>query len=79
MRHENQKGAFTCPRRAKPQEARHQPVFLVDDILTTGATALNAAAALDQAGWRVRGLICLARTPRLRKTPQGSKSPAAVI
>jgi hypothetical protein len=63
MRLENQRGAFICPRRATPREARRHPVLLVDDILTSGATALNAEAALRQAGWRVHGLICLARTP----------------
>ena len=71
MRHENQRGAFTCPRRAKPKEARHHPVLLVDDILTTGATALNAATALKQAGWRVHGLICLARTPCRQNVSSG--------
>ncbi|MEB3333378.1 MAG: ComF family protein [Cyanobacteriota bacterium] len=62
MRQENQKGSFTCLRRPSPMEARNQPVFLVDDILTTGATALNAAETLQRAGWQVQGLICLART-----------------
>ena len=38
-------------------------LWLVDDILTTGATALAARAALASAGHHVRGLICLARTP----------------
>lgn len=71
MRLANQKGAFTCSRAARPGEARHHPVLLVDDILTSGATALNAATALRQAGWRVHGLICLARTPRHRKPAGG--------
>jgi predicted amidophosphoribosyltransferase len=70
MRLENQRGAFTCQRRPQGGEARHHPVLLVDDILTSGATALNAAEALRQAGWRVHGLICLARTPRERKGHQ---------
>lgn len=71
MRWENQRGAFTCSRRANPREARQQPVLLVDDILTTGATALSAATALGQAGWRVHGLICLARTPWHRNDSSG--------
>lgn len=62
MRRENQRGSFLCLRRPRGAEARQHPVLLVDDILTTGATALNAAEALRQAGWRVHGMICLART-----------------
>ena len=38
-------------------------VWLVDDILTTGSTALAARQALEEAGHRVAGLICLGRTP----------------
>lgn len=54
--------------------ARHsQPgrlVFLVDDILTTGSTALAAAAPLEAAHIPVAGLLCLARTP-----PKGPRCP----
>ena len=71
MRQENQRGAFTCARRPHPKEARQQPVYLVDDILTTGATALNASMALQGAGWRVQGVICLARTPGDRQALSG--------
>ena len=43
-----------------------QGLWLVDDTLTTGATALAARNALTQAGHRVHGVICLARTPARR-------------
>lgn len=39
-------------------------VILVDDLLTSGATAISAAAALRAAGARRVELVCLARTPR---------------
>jgi predicted amidophosphoribosyltransferase len=71
MRQENQRGAFTCARRPHPKEARQHPVFLVDDILTTGATALHATKALQGGGWRVEGVICLARTPGSRQALSG--------
>ena len=38
-------------------------IWLVDDILTTGGTAMAARSALEASGHRVAGLICLARTP----------------
>ena len=43
-------------------------VWLVDDILTTGSTALAARQALAAAGHRVAGLICLGRTPARERT-----------
>lgn len=39
-------------------------VLLVDDLLTTGATAVAAATALRAAGARRIDLVCLARTPK---------------
>ena len=53
----NQRGSFHC---ASPGRG---PLWLVDDILTTGATALAAAEALEARGWAVQGLLCLGRTP----------------
>ena len=53
----NQRGSF---RVAASGRAR---LWLVDDILTTGATALAAAASLQARGWAVQGLVCAARTP----------------
>lgn len=46
---------------------KKQQVLLVDDILTTGATAQAAALALGQGGFQVAGLLCLARTPARRR------------
>jgi predicted amidophosphoribosyltransferase len=63
LRQANQEGAFRCRRGPRGEERRRRPLLLVDDILTTGATACSAAGALEAAGWQVRGLLCLARTP----------------
>jgi predicted amidophosphoribosyltransferase len=67
----NQEGAFRLQPSQQPALARlkRQRIWLVDDILTTGATALAAAAALGQAGLEVRGLLCLARTPFREPAP----------
>ncbi len=42
---------------------RHQQVWLVDDIVTTGATVLAAQQRLEASGITVQGVVCLARTP----------------
>ena len=54
--------------RALPMDKQgaHSSVWLVDDILTTGSTALADRQALEAAGHHVAGLICLGRTPRKR-------------
>ena len=64
MRLTNQVGSFHCLRRPGAGSTSCRAVLMVDDILTTGATACNAARALRQVGWRVAGLVCLARTPQ---------------
>ncbi len=58
-----------------------QGLLLVDDILTTGATAMAAAAALEEAGYPVMGLLCLARTPapgRDLRSCGAAKRPAGI-
>ncbi len=63
LRWANQAGAF-CSARPKPGRlGPRPPLLVVDDILTTGATAMAASDALRLAGWRVAGMACLARTP----------------
>jgi len=46
-RRRNVQGAFAVPR---PDKVRDRTVLLVDDVMTTGATADACAAALDRAG-----------------------------
>ena len=66
MRMHNLEGAFhAAPARHTSTEPKTS-VWLVDDILTTGATALAAQKALNEAGHSVRGIICLGRTPAKR-------------
>jgi len=82
MRLANQQGAFTARPAPAHQIGPRPPVLLIDDILTTGATACAAAHALRSAGWRVAGLACLARTPARRPTATqslGEGSGRAVI
>jgi predicted amidophosphoribosyltransferase len=45
-------------------------VVLVDDLLTSGATASAAAAALKAAGAKQVALVCVARTPRSGERPK---------
>jgi len=58
----NLDGAFVCARPAAPGD---RPVVVVDDVLTTGATAREAQRALEVAGHRVIGVATIAATRRL--------------
>lgn len=60
-RHRNVAGRFVL-RGASPAD----PVVLVDDIVTTGATLTEAARVLRRAGVAVLGAAVIADTPRLR-------------
>lgn len=57
----NLKQAFALAAQA---EVRGRHVALVDDVLTTGATARALAGLLREAGARRVDVYCLARTPR---------------
>lgn len=57
----NVAGRFVARRRASGGLAH---ALLVDDVLTTGATALSCAGALAEAGFERVALITFARTPR---------------
>ena len=66
MRMHNLHGAFHAAPAPHESIQPKRELWLVDDILMTGETALAARNALTQAGHRVHGVICLARTPARR-------------
>jgi len=53
------RGAFTVP---EPVEVQGKCILLVDDVLTTGATAIACAEALVQAGAQQVSLLVFGRT-----------------
>ena len=59
-RRRNVRGAFAANGRAPER------IWLVDDVVTTGATLEEAARALRRAGARVVIALCAARTPAPR-------------
>jgi ComF family protein len=64
-RRENVSGAFQAPGRAKKSAVlQGKRVLLIDDVMTTGATAASCARALKRAGARQVTLLTLARADR---------------
>jgi ComF family protein len=61
----NVRGAFTV---SNPSAVAHKHVLLIDDILTTGATARAAAQALVQSGAESVWVATLARARRMYET-----------
>lgn len=59
----NMRSAFEIDPDQDIWTATRTPTWIVDDILTTGATAQEAMETMKNAGVEVRGLICLGRTP----------------
>lgn len=64
-RRENVAGAFRLRKRG--MDLRSQRFWLVDDVVTTGATLAEAAAELSAAGAANIVAVCLARTPGRRE------------
>jgi len=74
-RRANVAGAFDVPRPASVRDLR---LLLIDDVLTTGATASACAAALKKAGAAYVAVLTVARTDRRPAPETGSPSPQSL-
>ncbi|MGO9230952.1 MAG: ComF family protein [Bryobacteraceae bacterium] len=73
-RRHNVSGAFACRR---PDRVAGRSILLIDDVLTTGATAMACALALKRAGAARVALLTLARADRrIGFSPQTSAAAA---
>lgn len=70
-RRENVRGAFVAAARANGAR-----LLVVDDVMTTGATAFEAARTLRDAGAEAVSLLVLARTPEAGPAPHQSTEDA---
>ena len=66
-RRRNVAGAFSCRGSVPPR------IWLVDDVVTTGATLSECARVLRRAGARRIVAICAARTPHEGRTESGAR------
>lgn len=65
-RQQNLQDAF-CLGRAWSNQQPSQPILLLDDIYTTGATAQAAASIFRASGFQVKGIVVLAKAERVGK------------
>ncbi len=61
LREKNVIGAFRCLIPGKGTS-----IWLVDDVVTTGATCQEARKTLEQNGWRIHGVIAIAHSSKRR-------------
>lgn len=73
-RRANVAGAFVV---CRPREVAGRRILLVDDVMTTGATASACAAALKRAGARHVAVLTLARVDRRASMDRFQAGPAA--
>jgi ComF family protein len=75
-RRANVSGAFVA---ARPHAVANRRVLLIDDVMTTGATAAACASALHRAGARYVALLTLARVDRrIGAVPYGAHAAVGV-
>jgi ComF family protein len=74
QRQANLRGAFAV---LKPEKVRGQSILLVDDVMTTGATAGECARVLLRAGARQVYVATVARATREAESVLGSAAAAA--
>lgn len=71
-RNQNLSQAFQSTDALKPYS--NYPILLLDDIHTTGATARSATQALRQAGFKVAGIMTVAKPSRSASNPQQTET-----